>query len=207
MPSHSAIILFGGSFNPPGIHHRTIAGNIPQDGEQLVIVPGGYYKQKACWSDVSPPDRKKLVELGFAGLENTEFDFYDLDRGVYTPTWELQQRYAKQYPHADIWHAVGPDLVVGGAMGKSEIQRLWHRGPEVWDRLQFLVLSLPDFTPPDGDLPPHARRRNIPILRGRSTEIRERIARGEPFGHLVLPEVYRYIAEHRLYGYQHLPVA
>ncbi len=131
-----------------------------------------------------------------------KFDFYDLDNNTFTPTYLLHERYFKQFPDAELYFAIGGDLITGGHDRNSEIQREWIKGEEVWRSLRFAVISHPGFPVNPADLPPNSMivemQKNLrPNLR--STSIRERVSRGEPIEDLVSPKVALYIKAHRLY--------
>ena len=138
--------------------------------------------------------------MGFANAPmNVEVDYYDLDNNVYTPTYFLQQRYEELFPDTELWHAVGGDLVSDGANRNSEIQRLWTYGPIIWQSLKFVVIVRHGYTVTEADHPPRSHIIEVPEIFGSGTMIRNLIVRGEPFEHLVLPEVAAYIKEYRLF--------
>lgn len=128
------------------------------------------------------------------------FDFYDLENNVFTPTYLLQERYSKEFPGAELYFAIGGDLVLGGRDGNSEIQREWIRGEDVWRNAKFAVISHPDLPVNPDDLPPNSKIIEMQgTMQGRSTFIRELISRGESIDGLVSPKVAGYIKEHGLY--------
>jgi nicotinate-nucleotide adenylyltransferase len=80
----------------------------------------------------------------------------------------------------------------------------WHRPLDLLREVQFVIMARPGW-PIDWDkLPPefqHLRSHVVeaPLVDISATEIRRRVAEGQPIDHLVPAAVARYIAEHGLY--------
>jgi len=196
MPKHVAIL--GGSFNPPGLHHRRIVEFLlsTKQFDEVRVLPCGLRPDK-IFGGVTTSNRAEMLALTFSGMGNVVLDLSDIAKTEFTRTIDLDARLRKEL-HADITHVIGGDLVRGGAEGKSEIQTAWHRGQEVWSTLNFVVLERHGFAVEEKDLPPGAQyfAVNFP---GSSTEIRERRKQGRPIDGLVMPAVARYIEENDLY--------
>ncbi len=192
------IVLFGGSFNPPGRHHRRIAEALLRQFDEVIVVPCGPRPDKLTINDVEPIFRATLVSIGFAGLPRVEVDLFDLEQAAFTRTHELDARYAAR---GEVWHLVGGDAVAGGGAGRSFIHRVWHEGPRLWETLRFAVAAreAADLVLETGDLPPRHQFVDLPASPGASSTIRENIFRREPFAHLVTPEVAAYIDRYGLY--------
>ena len=189
------IALFGGSFNPPGLHHRHIAELLAKEFDWVKIIPCGMRPDKAIGA--SPEDRAEMSRLGFASVApNVELDLFDVFNPRFTINAELEERFKKA---GETWHVVGTDLIQGGGIGKSYIQRVWSRGGEMWQTLRFAVLMRPGFSFIPEDLPPHCRLIQ-PGFNCSSTEIRKRIASGQPVGELVSANVEKYIKARQLYA-------
>ena len=142
-----------------------------------------------------------MTMRNFADLPNVVLDTSDLDEGVFTPAWALDEKYKAVYPGVEIWHAVGAEAVAGGAEGKAEIQRLWKKGPEIWRELNFVVISRPGFRVSAADLPPKNEVVEIENFFGASTFIRTLLSTGrESEAQTALfPPVYEYVRERGLY--------
>ena len=196
-------ILFGGSFDPPGIHHECVVGalhdirDIPNP--HVTVIPCGSQRQDKRIR-TTPEHRTNLCELAFKRFASTHLDVTDLRAGRYSPLIELDTRYGGK-ERTDLYHVVGSDLVIGGKDGRSEIQLTWKAGPFIWTSLRYIVVERPGY-PLDGlDLPPQCEH-VIPLhVDGASKIIRERIEAGLPFNDLVSQGVWDYICTHRLYGY------
>ena len=195
----NSLAVFGTSSNPPGLHHKNIAEHLAKEFDVVIVVPSGTREQKESLLHVPQRHRKAMASINFEGMHNVRVDYHDLDNDTFTPTWMLQERYAKAFPNSQIWFAVGGDLVAGGREEKSEIQREWIRGEEVWQNLNFALINHPGRKIHPADTPPNYRMVNIPAFQGRSTHIRELLARGESITGFVHPRVEAYIKENKLY--------
>lgn len=196
------IILFGGSFNPPGIHHEDVFLELRRKypGERIVIVPCGPRKDKNN-QRVSLHDRIEMTESAFESLYpyGIELDLFDLENDCFTSTHDLDERYSRR---GDIFHFVGTDIIAGGAQGKSEIHRVWERREQDFNKLNFVVGGRIGTNWTNEDLPPNCDFVSMNI-EGSSTEIRDQIASGNYFRDLVKPRVWEKIVDCKLYGYSH----
>ncbi|MFH0873441.1 MAG: hypothetical protein V1846_01225 [Candidatus Komeilibacteria bacterium] len=195
------VAVFGGSFNPPGVHHRHIVEVLKQLGffQHIVIVPCGPRPDKLTTNDILPIHRATMCDLTLGNIPGVEVDLFDLEQATFTRTHELERRYHEQYPgrQTEIWHVVGPDLIAGGRRN-SFIATKWQRGQYLWSHLNFLVIASPRCQISEADLPPHSMVVKIDADGG-STVIRETIFRREDFTQLVTPEVAAYINRYNLY--------
>lgn len=198
-PRKKIIVLLGGSFNPPHKAHIMIAKLLAKDSDQMFIIPCGSSRCKLSIDMVSSKHRMEMVKTAFAGLEKTKFDFYDLENDVFTPTYFLQKRYEKLFPDAEIWHAIGEDIIAGGYSQNSEIHRSWDHGHEIWNELNFLVIVRNGYGARSEDMPPFSKIVEREKIIGSGTLIRERIKNGEPISDLVDHRIERIIRKYRLY--------
>jgi len=189
------IALFGGSFNPPGLHHLGIAMALATRFDQVLVIPCGPRPDKPVTNAVAASHRAAMVELAFAGHPKIELDLFDLYGARFSRTWQLQERYEHR---GDLWHVIGADLVAGGKRGASPIQREWERGQAVWSELRFVVLARPGVVLDAGDLPPRHQLIEL-ALQGASSGIRTLASRGASLQGLVAEPVAAYIERHGLY--------
>src|SRR5215813_15537488 len=170
------IAVFGGSFNPPGLHHRHIAEALDERFDHVIVYPCGPRADKPTTNDVDPVYRATMVDLAFGDLPKVEVCLDDLEQNQFTRTHDLQARYEHR---GEIWHVIGSDLIAGGGEEKSFIHRIWQDGPALWKSLNFLVVTRPGFEVTPADLPP--RHQLLPLeTMGSSAHIREQIFHREP---------------------------
>ena len=189
------IALFGGSFNPPGLHHRRIVESLARRFDKVLVVPCGPRPDKSTTNIIPPVYRAAMADMTFAGLPKVELDLSDLELNAFTRSHALEARYAHL---GDIWHVVGMDIIKGGAQGQSEIHRVWENGARLWNESRFAVLTRPGHRFDPADLPPNSVAIEV-AFPGSSSEIRDLIQRDEPADHLLPPRTLAYIQRYGLY--------
>ncbi len=189
------VALFGGSFNPPGLHHRIIAERLAERFDEVRVIPCGPRPDKGSVNEVPPVYRATLADLTFSGMPRVVIDLFDLEQESFTRNHQLQTRFESL---GEVWHVVGADLVEGGAAGGSLIQRTWEKGRQLWGEARFAVLTRPGHELSPGDLPPKAEIIEIDVP-GSSTEIRDRLSHAKPVHDLVTSRALTYLARYGLY--------
>ncbi len=190
------IALFGGSFNPPGIHHRKIVEGLIANFDEVIIVPCGPRPDKMTTNDIEPIHRAVMCDMTFVNLPKVRVELFDLENGTFTRTHELEKKFSSE---GEIHHVIGTDLTSGGADKKSLIHRVWEHGENLWNNSNFVMVWRDDGTPIENtSYPPRSTLLNLGIF-GQSSEIREKIFRHEPFGDYVVEEVKQYIERYNLY--------
>ena len=190
------IALYGGSFDPPGIHHRLIAIKIAQMFDEVVVIPCGFRTDGKRTVNRTPVKfREWMVQKTFEGLDHVRCDFSDLYRAnqAFEKTWELVERYN---PAGEVWVVVGADLVKKDANGRSQIHD-WSKGEELWQNARFAVVGRSGIHLTSKDLPPN--RRLVAAMSGSSTDIRDRVKANQSIEGLVVPAVEHFIRLHGIY--------
>ncbi len=190
------IAIFGGSFNPPTITHRTIADKLSSEFDQVIVIPCGLRPDKDSVNVIDLLHRREMVLRGFDGLpENVVLDLLDLDQHLFRRTHTLQKYWEKQ---GTLWHVVGSDIIQGGREEKSLIHTVWVNGPRLWQELNFAVIIRPPYNVGPEDMPPHSRRSDWGLATA-SSEVQANIQSGRDWNNLVPPQVADYIETHQLW--------
>jgi len=198
----TTLYVYGGSFNPPGLHHEHIVRLLSvrcAGDDQVLVVPCGPRDDKRTTNMIHPMHRAALCDLAFGAIEHVTVDLQDLEQNLFTTTWELDARLRAEFPNMTICHVLGTDLIAGGALNRSPIQSAWEYGCELWEHAHMLIQHRPNVSATDADLPPNAEFMLEPPIRGSSTEIRNRAYRHESFNDLVSAPVRDYLIRHQLY--------
>ena len=194
------IAVYGGSFNPPTNAHVQTVEALVKNGFQVIVIPCGMRPDKVTTQHVDTVHRAFMIDLAFGQMENVTVDLSDLEREQFTATIDLDAALKAKYPDAEIFHAGGTDLFVGGGEGVSQIQTSWKEGLKVWKTLKFIVIERPGYKSGMEDLPPNCRYHNPDIsIAVSSTEVREAIAANRPIDDLIPPRVRNYINRYALY--------
>jgi NAD kinase len=189
------IALFGGSFNPPGLHHRRIAEMLARHFDEVRVIPCGPRPDKPQVDEVPAVFRAALCDITFGGMDRVIVDLFDLEGDTFTRNHALEERYA---PDGEVWHVVGADWLTGGAEGRSAIHTGWEKGPELWERAHFAILTRPGHELDSRDRPRHHEILNLELDES-STEIRDLILHGENASRMMVPRAQRYIERYGLY--------
>lgn len=189
------VAIFGGSFNPPGRHHRAIATRLAEMFDEVRVIPCGPRPDKPTTDTVPAVYRAALADLTFGPVPGVTVDLFDLEQASFTTNIRLQERFADE---GEVWHVVGADLVEGGSKDDSLIQRTWERGRELWSKAQFLVMKRPGYALATEDLPPKSEVLEMDE-EGSSTAIREAIGRGVIDSDMMTTRAMAYVERYGLY--------
>ena len=189
------LAIYGGSFNPPGRHHRATVEMLCRHFDEVVIVPCGPRPDKPVTNDVEPIHRAAMVDLNFRRIKRARVELFDLESSTFTRTFDLDRKFRGK---GIVWHVVSDEFVRGGRSNESLIERQWMRGNELWRDANFAILNRSRHPLDEQELPPHHRVFEVE-RDGSSQDIRHRVFHRQPIDDLVIPEVAGYIQRHRLY--------
>lgn len=199
MENKQKIVIYGGSFNPPCLHHRQIAEELRKYFDKVIVYPCGVRADKTSTKLILCAHRKEMIKINFSGLEKVEIDFYDLDNNIFTPTYNLDLRLKEKFSDAEIWHAIGEDIVQGENRGTSQMHH-WYKAKYVWKKLNFVVLERHGYYTDFYDMPLNSTFIPLKNIIGSSRLVRSLIKSGKPINDFVLPEVKEYIKKNNLYS-------
>lgn len=186
--------LFGGSFDPPHRAHVALAASALA---QLALaevrwIPAGQPWQKT--RTVTPaPHREAMVRIAIDGEPRFVLDRIELDRAGPSYTLDTVRALQAREPGAEWVLLIGADQYAG--------LHTWEGWRELLGRVTLAVANRPGLHPaPHAEVLRHPHR-VVPLamLDISSTEVRARVALGEPIDDLVPSGVARYIDLHALY--------
>ncbi len=177
--------LFGGSFDPVHVGHAAAAEAALKFGlDKLIIIPTGNMPHKTgCRA--SGRERIDMLHLAFVG-EKFIISDYEVNRSDTSYSADTIEHFKKLFPGDEIYFIIGGDSY-------AYIDK-WHEPERIFQNAVVLVY-------PRGNekiLPP-AVRLDCDKVQVSSTEIREKIERGENVSDLLKKEVYEYITDNGLY--------
>jgi nicotinate-nucleotide adenylyltransferase len=196
-------IIFGGTFDP--IHHGHLitaqAAREQLAADEVILVPAYLSPHKLGQTPASGDDRIAMARLAVDGIPGFQVCTREIERGGTSYTIDtveaLQQQDpdrrftlligADQLPKLHTWHRVQELLaMVGvavlGRLTSTIIEHLLEEnlGPATAERLKRSHLE-------------------TPLIQISATEIRARVAAGQPVHFLVPPAVENFIRQHHLY--------
>jgi nicotinate-nucleotide adenylyltransferase len=176
------VAIFGGSFNPPHVSHQLCCAYVLATArvDRVWMMPT--YKHPFDKLLASYADRVAMCERA-AAIFNGRVTVSRLEEELGGESYTLRTVKAlrQRFPEHQLALAIGADLV-------GERER-WHGWDELQTLVEFILIGRSGEASLGGlQLPPIS-----------STEVRARIARGEPVDGLVAADVIDYIREHELY--------
>ena len=193
--------IFGGTFDPPHLGHLILASEarIQLQLTRLLWVLTSVPPHK-LGQPISPlEDRLAMLKIALKDEPDFELSTVDMDRPGPHYTVDTLNLLARQNPNADLilliggdslhdlptWHL--PEKIIASCHQIGVIRR-----PGDLIDLSLLESQIPGITD-------KVHFVDAPLLEIASHEIRKRISAGMPFRYYLLPSVYDYIVEHRLY--------
>jgi nicotinate-nucleotide adenylyltransferase len=191
--------LLGGTFDPIHVGHLLIA-EVARDAvslDQVVFVPAGDPPHKG--EAVTDAEHRYAMTLLATGA-NPAFVVTHRELERTGPSYSLitiQEYWDEMGASGELFFVTGADTML-------EI-RTWYRWEEVLKSCRFVAVTRPGFDEAalEASLPAPLRERvelvQSPGFDLSSTEVRERVRRGEPIRYLVPDPVETYIRKHGLY--------
>jgi nicotinate-nucleotide adenylyltransferase len=192
--------ILGGTFNPPHAAHLTLArAALEQLGlERVLLMPARSAPHKPVAEDPGAQHRLRMCQLAAGGDERIGVCTLELDRPGPSYTVDTLR----------FIHATNPDVELTLLVGADMAQALpsWREPQEILRSATLAVAPRPDVDPAavrralhavDGAAEPLFL--GIPELALSSSQVRARVAAGQPVKELVGGEVAAYIARHGLY--------
>lgn len=190
--------MLGGTFDPPHIGHLIVAHEARwQLGlDEVRLVPARHPPHKAH-ADIAPAERRAdWLDRAVADQDGLTVSRMELGRDGPSYTADTLRAMAAAEPGIALWFILGADQLAGfpGWREPDQILALARlavvgRGDTSRDELAELA---------DAVAPGRYDLLEVPLIGVSSSMIRERIARGEPIGHLVPPEVQQALREEGL---------
>lgn len=188
--------IYGGSFNPIHIGHvelaRQLLGAASLDEIWFVVSPHNPLKQQSGLLD-----DKLRFDMTSAALRDIPSLFAsDYEFGLSKPSfmWNTLQSMSRSYPDREFVLLIGADN--WACFDK------WHRHEDILSNYRIVIYPRSGSPIDSAALPAGVTLADTALIDISSTEIRQRIAEGKEFSHMVPPEVAEMIIRDGLYGYR-----
>jgi nicotinate-nucleotide adenylyltransferase len=187
--------ILGGSFDPPHNAHVAMAeaalAQFQLDALHIIPTGDAWHKPRNL---SSASHRAEMARLAFGHMAGVTVDEMELQRQGPSYSIDTLRSLQLQYPDDQFFLFVGEDQ--GKALGT------WREIDEIARRAIICVAErempgMPDATVPSHDIPTQALK--LPQLPHSATEVRARVAHGQPIDALVPKTVALYIYRHHLY--------
>jgi nicotinate-nucleotide adenylyltransferase len=191
--------LMGGTFDPVHYGHLVIAEETQHvfGLDRVDFVTSADPPHKKGYPITPAEHRYAMTLLATASNPFFRVSRREIERAGPSYSIDTIQEYQREFPDAEIFFITGADAIL-------EILT-WHRADEAIRLCTFVAATRPgyDLAKMERALPasylPHIRRITVPGVDFSSTDIRERVRRGQPIKYLVPEAVEAYIAKYNLY--------
>jgi nicotinate-nucleotide adenylyltransferase len=185
--------IYGGTFDPIHLGHLLVARAAIEELalDRLFFVLAAQSPFKPGLLPAPGPLRARMLRLALAGLNRTEVDLQELERGGISYSVDTARCYAARHPESRRFWLIGADHV-------PSLPR-WRDSETLAGLVEFVVIPRPGAEP--AVLPPPFRLlelKGFPLAVS-SSQIRDRARVGAPLEPLVPPAVSAVIREAGLY--------
>ena len=189
--------IMGGTFDPIHHGHLVAASEVASrfDLDEVVFVPTGEPYHKS--TRVSTAEHRYLMAV-IATAANPRFwvSRVDIDRGGPTYTVDTIRDIAAIRPGAELFFITGADAL-------AQILS-WRHAADALKLARFVGVTRPGYDLSDAHLPSDTVQLvDVPAMAISSSDVRERVAAGNPIWYLVPDGIVQYINKHHLYVADH----
>jgi nicotinate-nucleotide adenylyltransferase len=202
--SERRIALFGGTFDPIHLGHTQVAAAASQQigAEKVVFIPAKISPLKGFFPFAGDEDRLNMIGLAIAAHPSFAVSACELKRPAPSYTLDTVRQFQREY---------GPQTVIHWLLGADTVADLvhWHEIRELIDACHLTTMQRPGYVTDFDRFEALWGRERVaklkedaietPLIDISSTEVRQRLARGEDVHGMLHPAVIRYIREHNLY--------
>ena len=186
------LILFGGSFDPPHLGHLKIIENFCGECDKLILMPSAHSPFKKNPPIAQAKHRIKMLEILTHELNYPiQIDNWEISQPEPNYTYLTIQHVQKEHPISSISLVVGADQL--------EQFHQWINYKEILKSVYIIGFNRDNYNavPVEGMNLTWIKDFKMDIS---STEIREKIGRGDQLGNELPQPVWNYIQENNLYG-------
>ena len=204
MADSMRIGILGGSFDPPHIGHLWIAEAVRESLEldEIRWIPAAISPLKPDGPVASNHQRRQMLSLAVSGCEGYLVDDRELKRGDVSYTIDTLQGLKTEFPHAEIFLIMGSDSLAS--------IRQWHQPRRLLEMVTLVVLQRGaddniDYNVLAGLASQTQIERirecrvTMPLIELSSSQLRERVRRGQSIRFRTPRSVEAFINAEKLY--------
>lgn len=204
MADSMRIGILGGSFDPPHIGHLWIAEAVRESLEldEIRWIPAAISPLKPDGPVASNDQRRQMLSLAVSGCEGYLVDDRELKRGDVSYTIDTLQGLKTEFPHAEIFLIMGSDSLAS--------IRQWHQPRRLLELVTLVVLQRGaddniDYNVLAGLASQTQIERirecqvTMPLIELSSSQLRERVRRGQSIRFRTPRSVEAFINAEKLY--------
>ena len=193
--------IFGGSFDPVHNAHLAIARACQRQArlDEVWFTPTAIQPLKQKGPRATDGRRLEMLRLAIQNEPSWRVCTIEIDRGGFSYTVDTLRQIHEGLPDTDLFFPIGADALQDVAK--------WREPREIFRMATPLVVCRPVQPVPDFDqlkllctTDTQPQSIEMPVTDVSSSEIRRRVAAGEPIDNLVPDAVAEFITQHRLYS-------
>ncbi|MCQ2751982.1 MAG: nicotinate (nicotinamide) nucleotide adenylyltransferase [Coriobacteriales bacterium] len=129
------IAVFGGTFDPPHLGHKTCLEYILKEFsfEKIIVLPAGIPHFKTASVSAKPSDRLEMTKLAFGNMRNIIIEDYESQKTNVSYTVETIQYLQSKYPDSKFTFVMSSDVVFTFAN--------WYKVDNLLKLTDFIVFS------------------------------------------------------------------
>lgn len=195
MVQKGRIGVLGGTFDPIHLGHLVLAEQVKEKLrlERVIFIPSASPPHKTKRKLSLADDRFQMTKLALEGNPDFLISNIELKRGGASYTVDTLRELKKLYADSEIYFLTGSDVL-------DEIHT-WKTPEQIYNLAKVVIAIRPGFD--DFDPENHFAKKSIimPItgVDVSSTQIRERVKKGQSIKYLVPPKVEEYIKKKKLF--------
>jgi len=182
--------LFGGTFDPVHLGHTIVAEwmQFKLGLDEIHFIPN-YIHPFAKRSDIlNSTHRVKMLELALAGFSKFKICRYEIEKKEISYSVDTIRFFKKQFPGCKLYYLIGADNIKEFDYWKEADEILKLAVVVVFNRKGEFVDEFDKFEYVDS-----------PLIDISSSQIRKQIKNDQPYRSFLLPDVYNYIEQNKLY--------
>jgi nicotinate-nucleotide adenylyltransferase len=193
--------VLGGTFNPPHIGHIAVAraARAQLGLDRVLLMPANRNPFKETEPDPGPRHRLEMCRLAAAGEPGIEACGLEIERGGASFTVDTLRAIHASHPDAALTFILGADTATSVPSWREPAELVRLAELAVAARGGAARKQVENALAPLAEAGLRVRFLEMPEVDVSASEVRRRIAAGEPIAGLVGAAVSGYIAEHGLY--------
>jgi len=195
MVGKKKIGILGGTFDPIHVGHLVLAQQVKEKLKlsRVIFIPCSNPPHKTRKKLSSAQDRFRMAAVAVEGNPSFAISDMELKRGGLSYTVDTLRQLGQTYPGSEIYFLTGSDVL-------DEIHT-WKNPEEIYKLARMVIAVRPGFDSIDRKSP-FAKRSTVVDITGvdiSSSQIREKVKKGQSIKYLVPPKVEEYIVKKKLY--------
>ncbi len=196
------ICFFGGTFNPVHYGHIGVVKKLKEElmCDEVVVIPNGNAPHKD--NEIDKYDRYNMVKIAFSEIKYVTVSDYEIKKETPSYTWETLTHFKNIYTDSKFYFVMGMDNLYS--------IKNWRNPEKICALATLVFFGRSGYVNDEAEIADLKKHYNADIITAdfdfkcSSTEIREKISRGDWIFSDISPEIFGYILKNGLYGTENI---